>query len=206
MGKTAFRIEIYEHGLAVLGACPVTAMTGIARIARDYGWTRLSPGIATVLGASLVFVSKKSGESWALEVNESAAKSGVSAEMAWLMGTDTGSSSVAMFAALAPEERDAKAAEHRMESRDGWGSYPVDPADLGRCIRLLDKFPEWRNRLRDVAERYEDIPAWPALIEHWDELEVAYHEELKKGQRAPKCYDLMQKVIDDANRSAKLRA
>src|ERR1035441_7297858 len=29
--------------------------------------------------------------------------------------------------------------------------YPLDPSDLGRCLRLLDVVPEWRARLAEPS-------------------------------------------------------
>ena len=34
----------------------------------------------------------------------------------------------------------------------GW-SYPSDPADLGRCLRLLREIPEWAPRMPEMAKR-----------------------------------------------------
>jgi hypothetical protein len=67
-------------------------------------------------------------------------------------------------------------------------STPMDPADFGRCHRLLEKIPAWRARLPEVAVKY---PGWSALVGAWDELTALYLEELPTG-RGPKLYDRMQ--------------
>lgn len=73
------------------------------------------------------------------------------------------------------------------------GGVPRDPADFGRCYRLLKVAPpEWRANLSRVAERY---PAWRPLVERWAELEALYEEELPTG-KAPKLYALMQELVE----------
>lgn len=103
----------------------------------------------------------------------------------WIVGDDTGSSSEAIWA-------------HMMGVSDpdrGW-SHPYDPADFGRCARLLKFIPEWRRRLRGMAKRSK---AWAQLVQHWDEIEVSMEREVgidwSKGRSAPKTYELMQKVM-----------
>ena len=73
------------------------------------------------------------------------------------------------------------------------GTYdvPRDPGDIGRCFRLLDKLPAWRERLDAVAHRF---PKWRPLVDHWDELRALYDEEVASGT-APKLYDRMQALL-----------
>lgn len=101
----------------------------------------------------------------------------------WLFGGDTGLSSECMWRTFMGVREPAD-----------WfrrGSYPLDPADLGRCIRLLDRFPEWRPRLSEMRVHG---PAWSALVDHWDELEALYREEAPSGM-APRCYARMVEII-----------
>jgi hypothetical protein len=90
--------------------------------------------------------------------------------------------------------------------------YPNDPADLGRCIRFLEKFPEARAELsalrwmegrailahqmhRSQADpEYTNDDVWGELLDHWDELTALYLEELPQGC-APKCYARMKELI-----------
>lgn len=52
---------------------------------------------------------------------------------------------------------------------------PLDPADIGRCFRLLAVAPkEWRQNLERVGDAN---PEWRGLIDRWDELEKLYEEE-----------------------------
>lgn len=99
----------------------------------------------------------------------------------WLLSRDTGVSSKAIVAQLS---------NIVLESPFSM-DHPHDPADLGRCIRLLEAIPEFRERL-DEMKQVSLI--WAALVDHWDELETLYKEELPTG-RAPKCYARMQQII-----------
>lgn len=109
--------------------------------------------------------------------------------LGWLHGGDTGLSSETIW-------------RHMMgvpEPADGWraNAYPLDPSDLGRCVRLLDRFPEWSTRISEMASHG---PIWAVLAEHWDELVALYREELaEKTGYARRCYARM-KALEDAAR------
>jgi len=72
-------------------------------------------------------------------------------------------------------------------------SAPHDPADLGRCLRLLERFPEWKPRLKLMAGVNE---RWAKAVECWDEIGVSMADEVgidwSKGQKAPNTYKLMK--------------
>ncbi|NLA68015.1 MAG: hypothetical protein GX856_07205 [Gammaproteobacteria bacterium] len=103
----------------------------------------------------------------------------------WLAGGDSGASS--------------KAICHHMLGMKSDGSFPWDPSDLGRCLRLLELFPEWKPRIGEMA-RYSYI--WSALATRWDELAAMMADEVgidwSKGKRAPRTYDAMKDAIDQA--------
>lgn len=107
-----------------------------------------------------------------------------SPEDRWLAGGDTGISSITIW--------------HVMTGRPIPGGQwarpdiPHDPADFGRCHRLLAEFPEWRERMPEVAAMY---PEWSGLVERWDDVTALYTEELPSG-RAPKCWALMREVSE----------
>lgn len=73
-------------------------------------------------------------------------------------------------------------------------SVPLDPADFGRCYRLLKAFPEWRARISEVAEMYE---AWKDLVRNWERLEFLYEQELPSGN-APQLYACIQRCTRPA--------
>lgn len=66
-------------------------------------------------------------------------------------------------------------------SNSNMTSHPLDPHDLGRCIRLLDAVPDLRQNLASMTEV---SPYWAALITNWDELEKAYRSTEEKVERS----------------------
>lgn len=48
---------------------------------------------------------------------------------------------------------------------------PHDADDFGRCYRLLELFPEWKYRMKEVAKKH---PTWKPLVKNWDELTRSY--------------------------------
>lgn len=124
----------------------------------------------------------------------------------WLQSGDTGTSSETMtwiaFGGPKPHT-----------------GYPHDPADIGRCFRFLKAFPEAKNRLNGLRAYegsdqeithsagngtflYTEGDVWGALLDHWDEIEALYNEEIASG-KAPKCYARMKEVIQSAHHPAR---
>lgn len=103
---------------------------------------------------------------------------------AWIVGSDSGMSSKAIWA-------------HMMgvKPRDGW-CHPHDPADFGRCARLLELMPEWRDRLPEMVELSQE---WRALVARWDEIHASMDREVgvdwSKGRSAPITYGLMRDIL-----------
>jgi len=98
----------------------------------------------------------------------------------WFVSNDTGCSSKTIWAVMTG-----------IEIPNDWIGHPWDPADLGRCIRLLEKFPEWVPRLHEVSEKYL---VWKPLIDNWDELVDLYRQEAPTG-KAPKLYKRMNDLL-----------
>ena len=78
--------------------------------------------------------------------------------------------------------------------------WPLDPADLRRCLLLLEQVPETRESgLLVLAKR---CPKWAALAKVWDRLSATLRSEIGEtlplGGSAPKTYALMQEVLDSA--------
>lgn len=98
----------------------------------------------------------------------------------WIQGWDKGRSSKAIFG--------------YMEGLHPaiFGIYhPLDPADLGRCIRLIDMVG-YRPRLKELKAL---SPTWCAMIDNWDKLEKLYYLGLsRESGNAPECYDLMLEI------------
>ena len=106
----------------------------------------------------------------------------------WLAGGDSGMSSEAICYHMLG-----------MKSDGSFPNFPLDPSDLGRCLRLLELFPEWKPRMGEMA-RYS--AQWAALVERWDELAEMMADEVgidwSKGERAPRTYAAMKDAINQA--------
>lgn len=105
-------------------------------------------------------------------------------EFGWLNGHDVGTSSLTIFSVLS-----AAHGAYALARRDP--SPPWDPADFGRCHRLLLIVPEWRPQLHRVAAIY---PQWAPLVREWDGLTALFQEEEPTG-RAPKLYVWMKYLL-----------
>lgn len=99
----------------------------------------------------------------------------------WLAGRDTGlSSETIAFAHLGV-----------------WCSrptMPADPADFGRCARLIRAVPAIRRSWR---KRYLAMyPEFQPLVTHWQAIHRTMEREVgidwSKGKRASETYDLMK--------------
>lgn len=111
----------------------------------------------------------------------------------WIVGNDTGISSKAIWARMMGV---AEASQDH-----GWGNYPHDPDDFGRCYRLLKAVPEWRSRIGEMAA---ENTVWKAMADAWDELSAMYEAEVDTtGRRhsglAPKMYERMKQIEDAAS-------
>jgi hypothetical protein len=105
----------------------------------------------------------------------------ISTVRGWINGQDTGTSSNAIYRHMMGIPR----------VQSGYfGDYPIDPADFGRCYRLLALAPEWRARIGEMRSHGEE---WAALAGAWDELTALYEEELPK-KMAPKLYARMREL------------
>lgn len=104
---------------------------------------------------------------------------------AWFGCGDTGASSetmaVAALTGFAP----------------GRAAYPHDPADFGRCARLIKRVPEVRPAAFAALANKGDV--WPRLIDAWDKIQACMEEEcgieLEKSKRAPKTYAAILETI-----------
>lgn len=86
----------------------------------------------------------------------------------WIVSGDTGTSSRTIWGVM-------------MNGGHDDDSVPYDSSDFGRCFRLLERIPEWRPRLLEVAKEH---PRWRRLVAAWPQMEDLYrdgkHEELSR--------------------------
>lgn len=188
----SFSVYKTEKRLLIHGVIPIEELAAITNLTSE--WIVL-PGIGFALGATLAACHKDELAAWESEIDRDAAIKAShladdeqgAAELTWLFGRDTGLSSLTIFSVLSKHEIARQSALAKIGRR---GSLPRDPEDFGRCHRLLECFPAWRERLPEVAECF---PGWKALINAWEELTSLYLEELPIG-KCPKLYDRMQKL------------
>lgn len=112
----------------------------------------------------------------------------------WLLSDDTGVSSKTIFRVMVGAS---------IPEAPWHNDIPYDPADLGRCYRLLQLFPEWRGRLSEVSAKFPD---WVPFVNEWDSLTALYEEELAENTgKAPRLYERMYQIRMDL-REAKRKA
>lgn len=107
-------------------------------------------------------------------------------EHQWILGRDTGVSSKTILAVMM--------GVITQPTQCGFDyDVPHDPADFGRCYRLLKLFPAWRVRLEEVANLF---PKWRPMVREWSELERTYERELPTG-KCRELYDRMRLLVDE---------
>ncbi len=74
----------------------------------------------------------------------------------------------------------------------GDADLPHDPADFGRCARLLAVCQNPRDVLAAIRLRHKN---WIPLIDAWPELTVLYEEAVESGDPTPKLYRRMQELL-----------
>lgn len=97
---------------------------------------------------------------------------------AWLRCDETGASSEYLAGVLSGKF-------HRP------AAYPHDPADFGRCVKMLEAAPELNKKLYRLNKRG---PHWRALWLHWDELTRLWRDESPSGT-CPRLYARMQELL-----------
>ena len=184
MINLGYSINRTKYGIVVNGnSIPASDMKHITSIAKESGYDVIDIGIAASLKAFSVYTTEENAEKWRAEIEEGLTKNGDSIE-AWLKGTDVGSSSKVLAMTL------AGISTHTIDLYNQ-KAHPYDPSDIGRCFRMLDRFPHLRDNLFLMNKV---SPVWKKLVGRWDELRSLYDEEYPSGS-APKLYDLIQELI-----------
>ena len=121
----------------------------------------------------------------------------------WFMMGEVGISSKTIVYALSGIKRESYVMRGEVILHYDRAAFdvPWDPSDFRRCHLLLELFPEWRPRLREVAEKF---PAWRPFVNAWGELEALYEEESRREDgNAPKLYARMKELIREARQAGK---
>lgn len=85
----------------------------------------------------------------------------------------------------------------RMTGRVRPGDCPVpsDTSDLRRCVLLLDRVPEWRGRIGEMANV---SPEWRRLSGRWEEVVKSFEDETGPGLErvpAPRTGALLREIL-----------
>ncbi len=173
MKPELYRLERHQHGWLINGPDGHVPANALSELLPFFGKEAvLLPGIAKAYGAVMAVALPQDRAKWEAEVAESLA--GLSPEAQWLRGTDTGISSMTLFSVLATDAHLRREAAGWLEDCGrGPGKemgVPWDGDDFGRCFRLINGFPAWRERLSEVAASFPDS-AWPEIVRRWQELE-----------------------------------
>lgn len=181
-----YTVESADGRVIVRGSIPVDEMAALTKVWKKRKLTAMALGVAAALKVTLAICRDDDVKVWESEIQSQAKfNANGDAELEWLNGTDTGISSKSIFSVLATPENRIRAEG----ALGGWGAdVPKDPSDFGRCHRLLQKFPEWRERLPEVAVKY---PKFKPMVREWDAMTDLWNEEAPTG-KCPKLYDLMQ--------------
>lgn len=51
---------------------------------------------------------------------------------------------------------------------------PHDADDVSRCINVLSFFPEWKEKIKHISDRF---PCWGSIGKNWQAIEDFYNEK-----------------------------
>lgn len=170
-----YTIRSTKWGHAIIGSIPVDELVALSKTWEAHGFNLIAANVAHALGASIAVVrTEDDAKAWLQELGCGHGQED------WLKSGDTGISSETIFSVFTGRP---------ISMRFGPG-VPHDPSDFGRCHRLLERFPEWRARLQEVADRY---PIWQPFVNAWPALTKLWDEESPSG-RCPRLYAMMQEL------------
>lgn len=101
-------------------------------------------------------------------MNKSFNKQAMARIIHWFVSGDTGVSSESMVAVAVQ----AQSLTERLDA-------PHDPADFGRCYRLVQAVPEIREHFSDIGAT---IPSFKGILDRWDDLVAIYERDLPMGK------------------------
>lgn len=109
--------------------------------------------------------------------------------MKWIVGNDTGVSSKTIWAVM-------QGTVDGVNRSGGNFDVPHDPSDFGRCFRLLQLIPEWRENMTKIVAAF---PAWKPFVDVWSDLETLYVKGLNSPDgSAPELSARMQALVEDS--------
>lgn len=194
---TSYRVERNVYGVAVYGYVPVSDLLAMMKGWEEAGMDTIDASLCMALRATMVCGKKEDLAAWRKKLDaEAEERAGEDLELAWVDGTDIGTSALAIMAALGSSVHARARAHSRLPLGVDWppvDAHPHDPDDLARCIRLLDRFPGYRERLGEVAATF---PGWSGLVARWGELEETFRRECPTGYgEAQETYRKMKEIL-----------
>lgn len=175
-----YSVERDGKRVVIRGSIPIQDLVLIMEDLGQEGMVSMATGVASALGATFAICPKNDVDMWLDEVRQNTEVSaGGDKELEWLYGPDTGVSSLTIFSVLS--------ARHGYLVKNS-NDIPYDPSDFSRCHKLLEKMPEWRDRLQEVAAQF---PQWEPFVREWPSLTALYLEEKSTG-RCPRLYESLR--------------
>lgn len=190
-GPSSFIVTERDNCVLVTGALSVAGMKGVTAMCHKNAI--VSPQLASMLGANFAFGLAKDVDALIAAITPELERQALQRKMdnlsdaaaCWLASGERGVSSNTMFTVLTGV--DALGYWHK--------DVPSDPADMRRCLLLLDQCPEMKPELHRMAKVSK---AWAGLVQYWDQITVTMLEEWgdirspKKGASAPRTYELIK--------------
>jgi hypothetical protein len=180
---------------------PQRALTDLVKLAGKK--VLLDPDLARVWGAIFLAGTKENLKSLAEHPTTETRRKHLSAgtkispaAALWLQTGEFGLSSYAIFHKMTgcvPPRAPQEATNH-----------PHDPADLRRCLLLLEAVPEFEPRLGEMREVSK---VWARLVDSWADLKSTLDEEVRasssdswrgKSWNAPMTYKMIQAIIAES--------
>jgi hypothetical protein len=171
--KIQYSYSRTEYGWLI---CQPPGQSGIPLDAMDY-LQKLAPKKSVIAGGIAHFYKNdgqnavlavadnvKAYHEWQTEINEDLDARYKDSAQRWWHGLDVGMSAATIFSVLvADDSLKVKAGQFAREA------VPHDADDFGRCVRLIQRMPEWKPRLQEVADKYPNTK-WPKVLGWWDQL------------------------------------
>jgi hypothetical protein len=181
----------YDHGVLVINAnrrgLPISllgeasnaaaaAMSGKSSdmfifpgVAHHYNAYRKTSVAIQMQSAVFAISTNDGGEEWIKEIEDRLASDKfLSPEQKWVCGTDFGASAASIMLGCANPESLGEYKYVLEESSINGAAIPGDASDLGRCIRLLKRFPHIKDKFSDFAMSRGGI--WCSVVVDLDAL------------------------------------
>lgn len=194
-GPNQFTVIERDNCVLVEGSLSVAGIRGVTAMCHKKAV--VSPQLAKMLGVNFAFGLAKDVDALIASITpelEAAAKRGAAARglseaaAVWLSKGERGNSSETIFTVLTGVDANTGSKN----------AHPYDPADVRRCLLLLEDVPELKERfdtMRTVSE------PWSRLVDSWNEITATLLIEWgdirnpKRGASAPRTYQLIEKAI-----------